>query len=116
MFTPMKWLSIAGLIGLALGGGSFPIFDILLDVVVCFSAAIIVWEAFRARKYVWAALFLVIVLLFNPIEPFTFSRAYIPWINLACVVTFLASLAAVRKAPKLSVQSITSQLPRTPAL
>lgn len=113
--TFMKWISIAGL---ALAGfwRSSESYQVILGFVVCTSAVMIVMEAVKGRKYVWASLFGAIALIFNPIEPFTFSPRYILWIDLASVAMFLVSLAAVKRKPILSVQSITNRLPRTQAL
>lgn len=110
----MKWVSVAVLVlaGLRLATS----YQGLLEMVVCVSALLVVVEAARAAKYFWAAGFLAIVVLFNPVVPVVLSGKIFLWLNWVCLAAFLVSLAALKSQPKLSVPSITSRAQRTESL
>jgi len=88
----------------------------LLNMVVCLTALLVVTQAFRERKYFWAAGFVAIAVLFNPIVPVTLSRKMFLWLDSVCVVTFLVSLALWKRRPMLSIPSITNRTPGSESL
>jgi hypothetical protein len=105
MTKMMKWVSIAALITALIWRPSAG-FEILLQFVVCISALLVFAQAWRARKYIWGVGFVSIAVLFNPVAPVGLSRGRFLWLDVACLVTFLISLAAVKTTPRLSVSGI----------
>jgi hypothetical protein len=101
----MKWVSIAALLTAFFWRPSAS-YEILLQFVVCVGAALVVAQAWRAGKYIWGAGFLSIAVLFNPVVPVTLPRGMFLWLDVACLATFLISLAAVRTTPLRSVSGI----------
>jgi hypothetical protein len=93
-------------------GGYLELFNML----VCLTALLVAAQAFRERKYFWAAGFVAIAVLFNPIVPVTLSRKMFLWLDSVCVVTFLVSLATWRRQPMLSVPSGTNRTPGSESL
>ena len=121
----MKWLSIGVLLlgffeNLPVGsqewsvrnGGYLELFNML----VCLSALLVVTEGFRGHKYFWAAGFVAIAVLFNPIVPVTLPRKMFLGLDSVCILTFLVSLALSKRQPMLTVPSITSGRPRSESL
>ena len=82
-------------------------FQVLLEIVISVTALLVVTQAVRLRKYVWAAGFGVIAVLFNPILPVALSRTTWLWLDWVCFTTFLVSLAALKTRPTFSEPSIT---------
>lgn len=106
----MKWVSVAVLLLAALWLPSAG-FQVLLQIVVCVSAFLVIWQATRRGKYAWAGIFLTIAVLFNPVLPISFSRRIFLALDWVCLMTFLVSLAALRRQPVLSIPSITGRTP-----
>ena len=116
MFTKiMKWFSIAALL-LAVFWRSSANFQLVLEAVVCVTGILVVMQAVRRGKYLWAAGFLAIALLFNPVVPVALSRSAFLWLDVLCIVTFLASLAVLKRHPRLSMPSITNRTPGSESL
>jgi len=111
----MKWITMAALLSAAMlwssaANSQFPRF--LLGFVVCFGAGIVVIQAIRANKYVWAGGFTVIALLFNPLVPILpFNVDWGRFLVLVLIVPFAVSLAALKSRPLLSIPSIIDQEP-----
>jgi len=82
-------------------------FQVLLEIVISVTALLVVTQAVRLRKYLWAAGFGVIAVLFNPILPVALSRTTWLWLDWVCFMTFLVSLAALKTRPTFSQPSIT---------
>jgi len=101
----MKWVSIAALL-LAVLRLPTASYQILLEVVVCVTALLVVTQAVRTGKYFWAAGFIVIAVLFNPVVPVALSRKTSLWLDLVCLAAFLVSLAALKTKPLLSIPGI----------
>ena len=103
----MKWFSIVvlGLAALRLPSANF---QVLLEFVVCVTALLAVAQAVGLRKYLWAAGFTVITVLFNPIVVVALSRRTWFWLDWICLMTFLVSLAALKRQPTFSEPSITT--------
>jgi len=110
----MKWVSSATLLlaGLSIASP----YQVLLEFVVCVSALLVLTQAVRASKYIWAAGFLVIAGLFNPVVPVILSRKTFLWLDWLCLMTFLVSLAALKRQPVLSMPSITNRVPGSESL
>lgn len=111
----MKWMAIATLSLAVLG---FPILShrAILEVVVCVSGLLVVAQALRASKYFWAAGFLAITVLFNPLVPLPITGSAFVLLEWVCLAAFLVSLAVLKMQPTLSVLSITSRAPRSESL
>ena len=90
----LKWVSIALLllVGLRLAKN----YQGLLEMVVCVCALLVVGQAVRAAKYFWAAGFLAIVVLFNPVVPIVLSAKIFLWLNWVCLAAFLVSFTCVK--------------------
>jgi Family of unknown function (DUF6804) len=110
----MKWVSIGVLLlaGLRLASS----YKVLLEFVVCVSGLLVVTQAVRAGKYIWATGFLAIAVLFNPVVPIPLSGKISLWLNWVCIAAFLTSLAALRRQPILSIPSITNRTPGSESL
>jgi hypothetical protein len=83
---------------------------------VCASGLLIVAQAVHSRKYPWAVGFLAIAVLFNPVVPLARSGRNVLWLNGIGLAAFLTAAIALKAGPRLTVLSITSQLPRRKSL
>jgi hypothetical protein len=88
----------------------------MLEILVCVSALMVVAQAWRDGKYLWAAGFVAIAALFNPVLPVSISRNAFLWLDALCIVTFLISLAVLKRHPILSIPSITNRTPGSESL
>jgi hypothetical protein len=110
----MKWVSITALFleGLRLTAS----YQVLLEFVVCVSAILVVTQAVGESKYLWAAGFFAIAVLFNPVVPVALSRKTFLWLDWVCLMTFLVSLVMLKRQPTLSMASITYRTPGSESL
>ncbi len=116
MFTKiMKWVSTAVLL-LAVLRLPTASYQVLLEVVVCVSALLVVTQAVRAGKYFWAAGFVAMAVLFNPVVPLALSRNTFLWVDLVCIATFIVSLGVLKGQRILSIPSITNRTPGSESL
>ncbi len=116
MFTKiMKWASIMALL-LAFVWRPSAAYQIMLEILICVGALMVVGPAWRDGKYLWASGFVAIAALFNPVTPLAISRKAFLWIDALCIVTFLVSLAVLRRHPRLSIPSITNRTPGSESL
>lgn len=113
----MKWVSIVALLFGIVSWPASSNYQTELNLVVCVGAALVAVQAYKAMAYRWAAGFLAIGFLFNPLFPM-FRLAGL--IGLALLVfalgPFAISLAAFRTAPLLSIPSITDRTPGSQSL
>ena len=106
MFSKMmKWFSVVALL-LALFWRPSTSFQVMLGILICVSALLVVTQAVRAGKYIWALGFAAMAVLFNPVVPVGLSRSSFLWLDAICIVTFLLSLVALRTRPVLSIPGI----------
>jgi len=109
MFTRMmKWVSVVVLLLACLRlptAGN----QVMLEIVVCVSGLLAFTQAVRAAKYIWAAGFIVIAIIFNPIVTLGISGKTLLWLDWVCLATFLWSLAAWKRRPTASRASITDR-------
>ena len=116
MFTKtMKWVSIMALLLAFVWRPSTP-YQLMLEILICVSALMVVAQAWRAGKYLWAAGFVAVAALFNPVLPVAISRTAFLWVDALCMVTFLVSLAVLKRRPILSIPSITNRTPGSESL
>jgi hypothetical protein len=113
----MKWASIAALLLAAISWRSAPNYQLLLEFVVCMGAVVVVMQAVREKKYGWAAGFVAIALLFNPVVPVPRPAGDLFLLMIfVCFVPFAVSLAALKTQPTLSIPSITDRKPGSESL
>lgn len=109
MFTLiMKWFSVVSLL-LALFWRTSANFQLFLQGAICVTALLVFIQALRTRKYGWAAGFLLITVLFNPVAPVSLPGRFYFLLDLACLGAFLASVVALKPRPILSILSITGR-------
>jgi hypothetical protein len=102
-------ISLAAL-GLALLVPANEQYKVLLQFLVCASAALIVSHALRAKPdYLWAGTFGSVAVLFNPIIPVPLPSRALFTLELACMVLFLAYYSAFKMKPRKSMVSIAEQ-------
>jgi hypothetical protein len=111
----MKWLAAAILMWGGLGLFD-PAYRILLGLVVCFAAIFVFRQALNANKLIWAAGFLAIAVIYNPVVPIRFSSRVFLWLDWLGLMTFLISLAAVKHRPKYILAPIKNRKPRSKAM
>ncbi len=119
----MKWLSVATLLLTVLFWKSAKQFWLELDLVACATAAVVVTQAFEAKKYYWVAGFFALAFLFanaltfNPVLPI-----FRPAGNTALSIVvfsigpFVMALVELRPLPLMSIPSITDRNPGSRSL
>ena len=113
----MKWVSISALSLETISWRSAANYQPLLNFVVSMGAVVVVIQAVQVRKYRWAAGFVAIALLFNPVVRFLGPPGIFPLLVVAvCIAPFAVSLVALKRQPLLSVPSITDRNPGTESL
>jgi hypothetical protein len=112
----MKLVSIAALVLAAFFWRSSANFQTVVQFLVCGAAAMVVIQAARARKYLWAAAFFVVAALFNPLVPLALPGSIFIWVDLLCLTMFLASTAYLQTSPRLTIASVTNPGPRSESL
>lgn len=94
-----------------------PDFRVFLQFLISASAALIVLHTVRGEtEYLWAGMFLAVVLLFNPIIPVALPSRGVFLLDLACAGLFLLYYRIHRAKPRMSIASITSDGPGSRAL
>lgn len=113
----MKFTSIAALLLAAWFWNYTPTTELPLRFIVGLSAFLVAAQAIRARKYLWAAGFYVLMLLFNPFfAVITLSGTLSLFVVLATVAPFAFSLTTLRTQPIASMPSITGRTPGSVSL
>jgi hypothetical protein len=88
-------------------------YQVLLQFLVCGSAALLVLHAVRAEaQYLWAGAFCVVAVLFNPILPIALPSRVFFLLDLVCLVLFLVYYSACKAKPRLSMALVTGAIPR----
>jgi len=113
----MKLVCITALLLTALLWRFAPNYQLTFDLVLCVGSLVVFAQALRAREHFWAAGFLVIAILFNPIllvlKP---SGDLSLTVVLICIPAFAMSLAALKPPLLLSIPSITDRNPGSRSL
>jgi hypothetical protein len=113
----MKWVSIAALLLAVLFWRSAPNYQGQLNLVVSSAAAVVLIQAYKTKKYRWAAGFLGIALLFNPAMPvFRLAGGFSLSLVVLAIAPFAISLIALRPHQLLSIPSITDRTPGSQSL
>jgi hypothetical protein len=112
-----KWCSIAVLLLTLLFWASAANYQLELNLIICFTGVIVLVQAYQAKKYRWAAGFLAVVLLFNPLIP-VFQLAGAVGLSIVILSTglFATALVALRPLQVMSMASITDRNPGSQSL
>jgi uncharacterized protein DUF6804 len=105
--TIMKWTSLIILTGAPFFWRPASGYAIMLEFVICLSAILVSFQAARAGKQLWAIAFAGLAVLLNPVIAVPVSQSIFLWINMLCMIMFLAAVKFLKTDPKLSIQSIT---------
>lgn len=102
----MKWVPILAPLLAVVFWHFAPTYQGELNIVVSVAAAAVLIQAFQAKKYRWAAGFLGIALLFNPVMPvFPLAGGLSLSLVVLAIAPFAISLVALRRQPLLSIPS-----------
>jgi hypothetical protein len=83
-------------------------YRVILQFLVCASAALIVLHAVRGNvQYLWAGAFLGVAVLFNPIFPIALSNSVFFFLNLICIGAFAGYYTVYQSKPRAAMASIT---------
>jgi hypothetical protein len=116
-FQQMKWISIATLLLAMCFWSPGPLFQLALALVVTVSAIVVLIQAWQAKKYWWAAGFLVVATLFNPALPLIRLSGGVGFsLVLLVIVPFAISLVVLKPHRLLSIPSITDRNPGSHSL
>ena len=80
----------------------------LIFTVVWMAALVVLVQAFYRSSYFWAAVFLAIACLFNPLRPIAFPASMGLVLEMTASIMFMVALAVLRSKPRLSIASITA--------
>lgn len=96
-------LVVASLLELTFNG------RLLAGFVICASGIAVAAQAVRANRWIWAGVFTVIAVLFNPVVtvPAAYSASMVT--STICAVAFVLSLFLLENLPKKTIASITGQ-------
>jgi hypothetical protein len=98
----VKWVSLAGLVGVAALWSHLGPYDVVARFVVAAGAIAVMFHSIHDGRYALAAVFAAVALLYNPVVPaFSFSGDWPRALVLASALPFVASLTApiLRKEP-----------------
>jgi hypothetical protein len=113
----MKLVCIAALLLMALLWRYAPNYQLPLNLVLCVGSLVVLTQAVRPREYFWAAGFLVIAAVFNPILLVLKPSGDLSLMVVAlCIPAFAMSLAALKPPLLLSIPSITDSNPGSRSL
>ena len=111
----MMWVSIAmvllALLELPVTGE-----PLLVEIVVCASGFLVIFQAFRSGQYLLATGFLPLIVAFSPISPIAISGPAFLWMNWIGLAAFLVAVIALKTDRVLSMPSITNRTPRRASL
>ena len=106
----MKLVSSAALLLMVMLAGSVESYQLPFTVVVFLGAIVVLVQAIGTREYFWAAAFIAIALVFNPVAPlFQTAGNWFLMMALVCTAVFAVSLTALKARPALSMPSITKR-------
>jgi hypothetical protein len=113
--TIMKYVAIAALLT-----GMFwhlpPNLRSYLDFVITAAAVFVLVQAVTFRKYAWAAIFVLVACVFNPVQPIGFSFSVLVAVQVISATLFAVSLVTLRTKPRMTIASIIQANPRTQSL
>jgi hypothetical protein len=104
-------ISMLGLL-LALGGFNGATSRLALQFLVAAAAGVVAFVALRGRRYLWAALFLIMFAAFNPVVPVLLRNEGAFWVDLAGFTLFALLLVRWKdNPPRQSVLSVVDPTP-----
>ncbi len=113
----MKWFSIGALLLAVLFWKSAATYQLELNLIICVAAAFVFIQAFQARKFSWAAGFLIVALLFNPLVPvFELIGGVALSIVVLSTALFATALVVLKPHRLMSMPSITDRNPGSQSL
>ena len=112
----MKWASVVALTVAVFWWHSSLNVRVLVQFIVCAAAGLVFVQAMGASKRLWAAGFLGIALLFNPIVPVALPRGIFLWLDMVCLTMFLFSVALLKTGQRPSMVSIADSGRRNQSL
>jgi hypothetical protein len=90
----VKWISIVGLLASALLWSDLAQYELGVRFMVAAGAVLVMFQAFRARRYAFAAVFGALALLYNPVAPMLrYPDDWKRFLLVASAFPFIASLA-----------------------
>jgi hypothetical protein len=87
-----------------------------LDFVIAAAAVFVLVQAVNVRKYAWAAIFVLVACVFNPVQPIGFSFSVLVALEVISATLFAVSLVALRTSPRMTIASIIPTTPRSQSL
>jgi hypothetical protein len=90
-----------------------PDFETLLQVVVCTAAGAAAFQFGEQGRYLWAAGFAAMAVVFNPLVPVTSSLSGLPWTGFAGAAMFLIALVLLKRSAPVPIASITDAIKRS---
>lgn len=111
----VKWSAMAALIG-GLFLRSLPNVGLVLQFAIVAAAVVVLTQAATMRRYVWMALFGLVVCLFNPVFPVPFSSYIFAIVTAFTLLLFFFSVELLQPKPRLSIASITDRMPGSESL
>jgi hypothetical protein len=86
------------------------------DFVIATGAVFVLVQAINLRKYWWAAGFVAILFLFNPVRSLGFSFRTMVALQIMTAAVFAVSVQMLKTSPRMTIASITETNPNTEAL
>jgi uncharacterized protein DUF6804 len=108
MFTKVTKVVAALALLLGLFSHSAADYRKLIFAVVWMAALVVLAQAFHRTNYFWAAVFLAIACVFNPILPIALPASMGLLSEMAAAIMFMIALAVLRSKPRLTIASITA--------
>jgi hypothetical protein len=97
----LKWISITALFGAAALWSYLAPYQVAVGFFVAASSMVVMFQAFQARRYILAAAFAALVLLYNPVVPaISLLGDWQRVMFVASAVPFVASLASEHRVAK----------------
>lgn len=89
-------------------------YQLLAEYVVSTSALVMAWQLARREWPVWAAGFVAITVLFNPLMPMALPPLVVLWVNVVCLAMFATSWVLLKgTTPTLSTSRLLYALDKT---
>lgn len=112
MYLKIMIIVAIATLGVALFATANQSYRVLMQFLVCASAALVVWHAIRGRtEYFWAGTFCAIAILFNPIFPFAVPGRVFILLDLICMTLFAVYYSAYKTKSSLAMPSLIDRTP-----
>lgn len=112
MYLKIALIVSTATLGVALFAASSENYRVLMQFLVCASAALMVYHAMRGRaEYFWIGTFCVIAVLFNPLFPFALPGRVFILLDLICMALFFVYYGFNKSKPALAMSSVIDHTP-----